>query len=117
MMKQFFPGIDDPVKLREVASALEQKFLNPTEFQEVLGFADGGLIKRPTIAALAERGTPELVYPLDRFEKLFRNTQNDQMSRLMRAFTGGVVPQVTHSLDRFGDERHACTDERTAVPD
>jgi hypothetical protein len=38
---------------------------------DLLGMQHGGMVMQPTVAALAEKGTPELVLPLDRAQAFF----------------------------------------------
>jgi hypothetical protein len=70
-IESVFPEARDPASFGVALHAFMDKFNQPSKYNSVLGFGDGGLVTQPTIAALAELGKPELVMPLDRFEKTY----------------------------------------------
>jgi hypothetical protein len=106
MIHNLFPRTTGSVSFfNAVVTELRKHIENPNYVSDLLGFATGGLVTRPTRGLVGERNRPELIVPLDRairdqrFRQAFgdadamRRALNDLARRSGRA-TGDVAAEL-----------------------
>ena len=98
-IRTLFTGIGGFGDFQLILEALKQKIANPDVVQPILGFAGGGLVRRPQRINVGEGGNAELILPLSRamqdpeVRKMFGHTRQDYTRELVK-LTGRMLDET-----------------------